>query len=289
VTQAREVESLGSVGTTAGQWDEVKIAMFDPTQSALTWFQPESSLGVVAGTLKPGSCFSCETYTKHLGYPNAPKDEKVNVAEHMLKTLFSRWKRCIALREENEPLSNADEEGLLFRFGDSTDAMVMVSGNATSLPWKKSCADMDGSEDVPEWVAKCVLENEFPISKQLKMSFVLLPKRGSNLPPMAQSSLTAPRVLEAEKMLDYVIKRLKSKGVECHKDSVLYEKGDEDKELTTSEGQVILMCDSRVVPSNFTLAAVRQWMWKKPENLRIEYSVCKGGETFGLPKIRIPS
>jgi hypothetical protein len=106
-----------------------------------------------------------------------------------------------------------------------------------------------------------------------------------------QSSLTAPRVLEVEKMLDYVIKRLKSKGVECHKELLVYSKGDDvdGKVFMARPGQVILECDGHVVPSNFTMAAIRQWLWKKPDNLRIEYSVCKGGMPIGLPKINIPS
>ena len=298
VTQAKEVEDLGSVPDE--KWGELRAKMFDPTQSALTWFQPESSLGVVAGRLSPESCFLCETYTRHLGHPDAPNDEKVNVAEMMLRTLFVNWKRGIlSLRRSatgslgNDPDASAPPSNPrtgVFSFADSKDTMVMVSGNHASLPWKKNCCDMDGSEDVPEWVAKCVLEGAYPVSKQLKMSFALLPKRNSGLPPMGQSSLTAPRVLEVEKMLDYVIKRLRSKGIECEKELVVYTKGDDmgGKIFTALPGQVILECDGHVVPSNFTMAAIRQWMWKKPENLRIEYSVCKGGEPVRLPSIKIP-
>ena len=313
VTQAKEVEDLGSVPDSA--WGELRAEMFDPTQSALTWFQPESSLGVVAGRLSPGSCFLCESYTKHLGHPDAPNDEKVNVAEVMLKTLFVNWKRGVLSRrgdgegngEAKEGNEGAEGAGAdpsmtataaaaaaaanprtaIFPFADSKDTMVMVSGDHNSLPWKKNCCEMDGTEDVPEWVAKCVLEGVYPVSNRLKMPFVLLPKRGSGLPPMGQTPLTAPRVLEVEKMLDYVIKRLKSKGVECHKELVLYTKGDDvdGKTFTTSPGQVILECDGQVVPSNFTMAAIRQWLWKKPEKLRIEYSVCEGGQRVGLPQI----
>lgn len=93
-----------------------------------------------------------------------------------------------------------------------------------------------------------------------------------------------------EKMLDYVIKRLKSKGVDCHKQPVLYTKGDDEEGVvfTTTPGQLLLECDGHPVPSNFTMAAIRQWMWKKPDTLRIEYSVCKGGASIGLPRIKIP-
>ncbi len=302
VTQAREVEKLGSVPD-AGAWDELRARMFDPTQSALTWFQPEASLGVVAGRLLPSSCFLCETYTRHLGHPDAPSDEKINVAELMLKTLFANWRRGMLSRDASDTRGKgggvgkegsqgdaANPRTTVLPFVDSRDTMVMVSGNHASLPWKKNCCDMDGTEDVPDWVASCVLNGSYPISKQLKMSFVLLPKQNSGLPPMGQSSLTAPRVLVVEKMLDYVIKRLKAKGVECHKGLVMYTKRDdvEGTIFTTSPGQVVLECDGNPVPSNFTMAAIRQWMWKKPDTLRIEYSVCKGGVSIGLPKIKIP-
>jgi WD repeat-containing protein 48 len=286
ISQAREVKKLGSVGN-ADEWEKLREETFDPTQSALTWFQPESSLGVVAGRLHPDTCFSCETYVKHLGHPDAKADDKVNVAHQMLKTLFREWKRGFLSKKGMD----VDHEKLLFPFGDSRDTMVMVSGNSRSKPWKKSCCDMDGSEDVPEWVVKCILEDEFVLLKHLKISFVLVPQRGSQLPPLGQSSLTAPRVLEVEKMVDYVLKRLRSKGIACHKEAVMYkeENSRDGKELMTSEGQLILTCDGAVVPGNFTLAAVRQWMWKKSENLRIEYNVAKAGLPIALPKIKIPN
>ena len=297
VTQAREIERLGSMPDSAA-WDKLRAEMFDPTQSALTWFQPETSLGVVAGRLHPSSCFLCETYTRQLGHSDAPNDEKVNVAELMLKTLFANWKRGTLSRDDVSDSHDAcDRVGgaakprtAVFPFADSRDTMVMVSGSRASLPWKKNCCDMDGTEDVPDWVAACVLDGSYPVSKQLKMSFVLLPKRNSGLPPMGQSSLTAPRVLVVEKMLDYVIKRLRAKGVECHKDLIMYTKRDdvEGTVFTTRPGQVILECDGHPVPSNFTMAAIRQWMWKNPDTLRIEYSVCKGGVSIGLPKIKVP-
>ena len=149
---------------------------------------------------------------------------------------------------------------------------------------------MDGSEDVPEWVRRCVLEDEYPRSKALKMCFVLVPKRGTNLPPMGQSRLTAPRVLQVEKMLDYVMKRLKSKGIDCCKRPIYWDTRREVKDVETEESkqQVLLTCNGVLIPSDFTLAAVRQWMWKKPEDLRIEYSLADSNTRSVLPKIKMP-
>ena len=278
VTRAVEVEEFGVV-----EYKEKEREMFDPTQSALTWFRPDCSLGVVAGHLEPSSCFSCETYTKHLGYPDAPPDEKVNLAVQMLKALFHRWK----VGKEG----GAGDGSSVFRFSEEASPAVMVSGDAWSLPWKKSCCDMDGSEDVPDWVARCVLRGEYPVSKQLKMSFSLIPSKGSDLPPMNQSRLTAPRVLEVEKMLDYVVKKLRAKGVSCSKVPIFWNRRVKNEVDLDDVPAVVLTCNGMTIPSDFTLAAVRQWMWKRPEDLRIEYNVMnkeRSEASIELPKIKVP-
>jgi len=299
-------------GGNVGMWDVTKAAktqdfgktdfkektkdLFDPTQSALTWFQPDCSLGVVAGHLQPSNCFTCETYMRQLGFPDAPPDEKVNLAVQMLKALFHRWKVATS-REEHEDdrtfefdKDDCDIVDTVFRFADESSPAVMVSGDQHSMPWKKSCSEMDGSEDVPEWVRLCVLEDNYPKSKALKMCFVLVPQRGTNLPPMGQSRLTAPRVLQVEKMLDYVIKRLKSKGIDCCKRPIYWDKKREEDMTKREESkhQVLLTCNGVLIPSDFTLAAIRQWMWKKPDDLRIEYSLGDSGITSVLPKIKMP-
>jgi WD repeat-containing protein 48 len=291
VTRAAETEDFGKA-----DFKEKTKDLFDPTQSALTWFQLDCSLGVVAGHLQPSNCFTCETYTRQLGFSDAPPDEKVNLAVQMLKALFHTWKLSVSRQEYEDDTTfefdkdDVDTVDTVFRFADESSPAVMVSGDQHAMPWKKSCSEMDGSEDVPEWVRRCVLEDEYPRSKALKMCFVLVPKRGTNLPPMGQSRLTAPRVLQVEKMLDYVMKRLKSKGIDCCKRPIYWDTRREVKDVETEESkqQVLLTCNGVLIPSDFTLAAVRQWMWKKPEDLRIEYSLADSNTRSVLPKIKMP-
>eukprot|EP00890_Picochlorum_soloecismus_P004001 jgi/Picsp_1/4601/NSC_01971-R1_wd repeat-containing protein 48-like len=226
VSQATRVEELGSETSIK----DAEREKFDPTQSALTWFQPDSSLGVVAGQLNPSSCFSCEAYVKHFGYPEAPPDEKINMAVEMLKELFNTW-RLGYLRNKGdgkdetfdiEGITNEEQSDSIFHFAAEASPAVTVSGDAYSLPWKKRCSEMDGTEDIPVWAAKCVLDNRYPISKALKMSFILCPRKGSNLPPMQQSKLNAPRVLEVEKITDYVMKKLTNQGYDLVKEPVFW-------------------------------------------------------------------
>jgi len=226
VSQATRVEELGPETSIK----DAEREKFDPTQSALTWFQPDSSLGVVAGQLNPSICFSCEAYVKHFGYPEAPPDEKINMAVEMLKELFKTWRLGFLRNKgdgkeetfEIDEISKEENLDSIFRFSSESSTAVIVSGDAYSLPWKKRCSEMDGTEDIPVWAAKCVLDNKYPISKALKMSFILCPKKGSNLPPMQQSKLNAPRVLEVEKITDYVMKKLTNQGYDLVKEPVFW-------------------------------------------------------------------
>jgi WD repeat-containing protein 48 len=342
VSQASIVDKLG----TKASIKDAEREMFDPTQSALTWFQPDSSLGVVAGQLSPSSCFSCEAYVKHFGYPEAPPDEKINMAVEMLKELLKSWKVGYLRNNgrgkedtfEIEGIKKEEESDSIFHFATESSPAVIVSGDAHSLPWKKRCSEMDGTEDIPLWAAKCVLDGKYPISKALKMSFILCPRKGSNLPPMQQSKLSAPRVLEVEKITDYVMKKLTGQGYDLVKEPVFWsvEKQaqwgsiEETKEscsapddgsndagigdrrgftnnlssainygmkhfrsssMDQSQNQnnaLLLTCNGMVVPWDFTLAAVRQWMWKRPEDLKIEYSIRNFDEPLKVPTIKIP-
>ena len=291
VTKASKTKDFGT-----SDFQDTLKELFDPTQSALTWFQPDCSLGVVAGHLQPSSCFTCETYVRQLGFPDAPPDEKVNLAVQMLKILFHRWKLTVTREEREDDTTfefdkddQCDTLDSVFRFAEESSPAVMVSGDQYSTPWKKSCSEMDGTEDVPGWVSKCVLADEYPKSKALKMCFVLVPQGGTNLPSMGQSRLTAPRVLQVEKMLDYVIKRLKSKGIDCCKRPIYWGKQQiADEGSSKNRPQVILTCNGVLIPSDFTLAAIRQWMWKKPDDLRIEYSLADSKTPSVLPKIKMP-
>jgi len=341
VSQACIVESLGPA-----KISDIERSTFDPTQSALTWFQPDYSLGVLAGRMDPSSCFSCEEYLKHLGYPEAPPDQKVNMAAEMLKALFHQWKKChvsssnmseqqdmFLIDSDEEPREASAITESVFKFDAEYCPAVMVSGDKNSPPWKKRCSEMDGTENIPRWVYDCIMRNEYPASKQLKMSFVLCPNQGSSLPHIRKKKLTAPRVLEVEKIVDYVVKDMETDhNLKIEKQPIFWsaekqrqwdrEHGTDTtsmvhyserppsqqpsssgsslsqfsqilkpKKTTQSEEQMslVLTCNGMVIPWDFTLAAVRQWMWKRPEDLKIEYSIRHSNSDFRIPKIKIPN
>ena len=60
---------------------------------------------------------------------------------------------------------------------------------------------------------------------------------------------------------------------------------------SASPNQALLItCGGAAVPWDFTLAAVKQWMWKRPEDLKLEYAIREPGSAhLKTPIIRPPS
>lgn len=52
---------------------------------------------------------------------------------------------------------------------------------------------------------------------------------------------------------------------------------------------LLITCGDAAVPWDFTLAAVRQWMWKRSEDLKLEYGILKPGMRLQPPAIRPPA
>jgi len=243
--------------------------------------------------------------------------------------------------------------------------------------------------DIPSWVLDCIISNTFPVPKDMKLTFHLVPAQGSNLPTLQQSKLNAPKVLTISKAADYVVKKLAEKGIKMKEEPLfwsatkqqqwfemvgreqhgdngmmstddpihhqhhqqqsrhtnkasgktkssplpsptamgvgivgglknLYQKtstaaslarqnslgsssgnGNDNDNDSNNNGNssgstnpvLHLTCNDIVVPWDFSLAAVKKWIWKRPasEELRIEYSTRDPSSTMKLPKINLPT
>lgn len=369
LTQGQVVRDLGKTG--------LKIAekeLFDPAHCIYPWFQPDTRLGCLAGVMRFPDCFSAEAYRRDLGYLEAPPDAKVNMAEEMLKSLFSEW---FERRREIEESQNAGvpAEGRIermhldcaFKLQDKSSVVVMVSGFPNNIgfqPWRKEVNKFEGTERegviIPEWIANCVMHGSYPAGKQLKMAFCLEPAAGSGLPALLQSRLNAPRVLTIDKVADYILRKMADQKVNLVEQPLFwcpekqanweathgngttkgnvnfrmdkageYEKESSEKSIAGSKSYLdgltagikylrpiigsskqsdgngastikntenvngkpplLITCGSVAVPWDFTLAAVRQWMWKRSEDLKLEYGILKPGVPLQPPKIRPPS
>lgn len=222
--------------------------------------------------------------------------------------------------------------------------VVFISGDGEVPPWRCSVDAFDGSEPegtmVPRWAADCVLRGTYPVGKDLKMAFTLVPAPGSNLPSLLQSKLNAPRVLGIDKVADFVLRKMAEQGVTLIEEPLFWapekqtlweqERGKTPSDSDSMEGQerqqthakasgglitagfvgirqlrpltggassvggqegsrpLLITCDGAAVPWDFTLAAVKQWMWKRPEDLRLEYGIRQVGTELRPPVIRPP-
>lgn len=244
--------------------------------------------------------------------------------------------------------------------------VVMISGTGGHPPLRKAVDDFDGTEvegeDIPQWVADCVLRHKVPIGKDLKMAFILVPAPRSGLPSLLQSKLNAPRVLSIDKVADYVMRKMAEQGIVLAEEPLfwspqkqaLWEQEQQQQQqqqrnsslddgasptnssfvaseasggaaaaggeggalalmgirqlrpmLTSSSSSpappsshqqqqqhhqqpLLITCGGAAVPWDFTLAAVKQWMWKRPEELRLEYGIRDKSTVLTVPTIRPP-
>ncbi|KAL4423890.1 hypothetical protein ABPG75_001191 [Micractinium tetrahymenae] len=204
-----------------------------------------------------------------------------------------------------------------FSFHGSLSPVVMVSGSGSSVPWCCPIDSFTGEEDAPQWVAECVLNGHFPLSRELKMAFQLLPLPGSGLPSLLQSKLNAPRVLRINKVSDYVRRKMEEHGIHLQEEPLYWDPakaeqwqaeqaaaaagaagagasvhqlhpvaggpGSEPRQAPT----LLLTCNGHAVPYDFSLAAVKQWIFKRSDDLVLHYSV-RDSTPLKLPAIRPP-
>lgn len=222
-----------------------------------------------------------------------------------------------------------------FQLASRVAPIITVSGG-DRIAWRRSMQDFDGSEPegsfIPQWVADCVLRSEYPLGKELKIAFQVLPLEGSGLPSMLQSKLNAPRVLRINKVADYIVKKMADQGLTLREEPLFWDASKQqewevqqeqpqaaaassvggasptgsDKNSRFSIKQIysgvrsagggqhgdlplLITCHGMVVPWDFSLAAVKQWMWKRSDDLILHYSIRDASIPLKLPNIRPPS
>ena len=148
--------------------------------------------------------------------------------------------------------------------------------------------------------------------------------QGSQLPSLLQSKLNAPRVLRVNKVADYVRRKMGEQGIALREEPLLWdaaraerwagEVGADGGDGIGSDsgaavhalrpvppssgrssgddgtaGAVLITCAGHAVPWDFSLAAVRQWIWRRSDDLLLQYSVRDPGAPLRLPAIRPPA
>ncbi|KAL6766306.1 hypothetical protein ACKKBG_A35490 [Auxenochlorella protothecoides x Auxenochlorella symbiontica] len=207
-------------------------------------------------------------------------------------------------------------------FSLDAEAEVLLLGDA---PWRGSLAELaarggeaEALSPVPAWVRSVVLDGQVPVSRDLKLVFTLLPLEGSGLPSLLQSRLHAPRVLTVDKVVEYVGRRLRDAGLSPGEAPLFYNTRtaaawEAGRAAQTPAGaaprpngraspvegrpppagapagpDLVLTCGGTAVPWDFSLAAVRQWIWKRSDDLVVHYALQPRGTELVLPSIPLP-
>ncbi|XP_024969147.1 WD repeat-containing protein 48-like isoform X2 [Cynara cardunculus var. scolymus] len=183
-----------------------------------------------------------------------------------------------------------------FEFSTVSAPSIITEGSHSG-PWRRKITELDGTEDedFPWWVLDCVLHNRLPPREHTKCSFYLQPYEGSALQILTQGKLSAPRILRIHKVVNYVVEKLVLDkpldglsndgtsapglpGGQLQNSSV---NGDGSFRSESKPGQKLkpaieILCNNQVLTPEMSLATVRAYIWKKSEDLVLNYRVMPG-------------
>lgn len=222
-----------------------------------SWFTIDIRLGSICVKLEKATCFNADIYAVDAGLTR--NDEvKVNLGCHLLKALFAKFIEKTGVKKG---ASSSQDDAAPFLF--ERDLPVFISDESSPLPrLRRLIPEFDGSEEplLPTWVADLVLRDSRPVRDPVKVSFVLQPYPDSDIAALSPSKVTAPRTLRAKKVIDYIVKELAAMTEPSGKSLV-----------TLTERDIELVCNERIVPLGMSLAAIRHFIWKSPEDLEVAY------------------
>lgn len=194
---------------------------------------------------------------------------------------------------------NAENDSVVyppFEFSTTSPPSIITEGSQGS-PWRKKITDLDGIEDdkdFPWWCLDCVLNNRLPPRENTKCSFYLHPCEGSAVQILTQGKLSAPRILRIHKVVNYVIEKMvfDKPSDSANPDGTFAPSlaGGPLQSSAVGDGSfrsglkswqklrpsIEILCNNQVLSPDMSLATVRAYVWKKPEDLVLNYRVVQG-------------
>ncbi|CAO2837148.1 unnamed protein product [Amaranthus hypochondriacus] len=189
---------------------------------------------------------------------------------------------------------NAENDSMIyppFEFSAVYPPSIITEGSQGGA-WRKKITDLDGTEDekdLPFWVMDCVLNNRLPPRENTKCSFYLHPCEGSTIQILTQGKLSAPRILRIHKVVNYVVEKMVlDKSLDGVSGDGTFAPGLAGGPLQTgADGSlrrpwqrlkpaIEILCNNQVLSPDMSLATVRAYVWKKPEDLVLHYRVVQG-------------
>ncbi|KAL7234922.1 hypothetical protein ACSBR1_018400 [Camellia fascicularis] len=193
---------------------------------------------------------------------------------------------------------NAENDSMVyppFEFSTASSPSIITEGSQGG-PWRKKITDLEGTEDekdFPWWCLDCVLNNRLPPRENTKCSFYLHPCEGSAVQILTQGKLSAPRILRMYKVINYVVEKMVLDKPLDNTDGTFAPGlpggqlqhpaigGDGSfrsglKPWQKIKPSIEILCNNQVLPPDMSLATVRAYIWKKSEDLVLNYRVVQG-------------
>uniref|UniRef100_A0A0E0BPF8 Transducin/WD40 repeat-like superfamily protein n=1 Tax=Oryza glumipatula TaxID=40148 RepID=A0A0E0BPF8_9ORYZ len=279
ITRGAVIEDFGKVS-----FEDKKKELFEMV-SIPAWFTMDARLGCLSVHLDTPQCFSAEIYAVDLNVAGAQEDLKRS-GSHGLSNGDTSTGKDVSLKNLPHPRSEVDDGAenhasqMLpsFEFSTVSPPSIITEGSSGG-PWRKRITDLDGTEsDIPWWIVDCVEHNRFP-KENTKCGFYLHPAEGSPAPNITQGKLSAPRILRIHKVANYVVEKL-DRPLDGNADSTFgmgLTSGQSQFSALDSSSRLGLKPWQKLKPSvlapEMSLATVRAYVWKKPEDLILNYKV----------------
>ncbi|GJN13710.1 hypothetical protein PR202_gb00446 [Eleusine coracana subsp. coracana] len=282
ITRGAVIEDFGKVS-----FEDKKKELFEMV-SIPAWFTMDARLGCLSVHLDTPQCFAAEIYAMDLNVAGAQEDLKINLAQETLRGLLVHWSKRkqksnshslsngdgstgkdVSLKESPHPKSDVDDGSEnhathvlpSFEFSTVSPPSIITEGSSGG-PWRKRITDLDGTEaDLPWWCVDCVMHNRYP-KENTKCGFYLHPAEGSPAPNITQGKLSAPRILRIHKVANYVVEKLNPDKDGGSENTIFYG-------IDICYAKQCLL--KQVLSPEMSLATVRTYIWKKPEDLILHY------------------
>lgn len=274
ITRGVMNKSLGVIEDT--DIDEVAKA-HDREVSVPSWFQVDIRLGSLSVRLDKSSAANAEIYAVDADLEAGSEEVKVNIGEHVLRALFRKWndeyKKRVASGEESpsnrsrSPPTNAQRNAAmraqeLPQYVLPDHIPVIVTEDQSPVPiLRRPVGGFLGNEQdlMPGWVVDLIRDGKGQTREVVKVSFGLEPAESTGLPELNTTTLNAPRVLRVRKVAAYIAKELK----------------DQRTGYDVEQDDLEVLCNGQVLPSTMSLATVRQFRWRSPEDLCLQFRLKK--------------
>ncbi|TQD93004.1 hypothetical protein C1H46_021484 [Malus baccata] len=204
--------------------------------------------------------------------------------------------------------SNTENDSMVyppFEFSTTSPPSIITEGSQGG-PWRKKITDLDGTEDekdFPWWCLDCVLNNRLPPRENTKCSFYLHPCEGSTVQILTQGKLSAPRILRIHKVVNYVVEKMVlDKPLDSANPDATFAPGLAGGPVQLSsvgdgsfrsglkpwqklKPSIEILCNNQAsgqtswmdaLSPDMSLATVRAYIWKKSEDLVLNYRVVQG-------------